>query len=149
MKKHILFFPLVAFVCSSCTTATPPKLTEAIPLKIGGIYRGAADLEGDAMHVTLHDVDTAQLTEYRNVKPLTGGSRILVYFDTDPENLAAEYCIFIYAEKISFRKSKEEGWYSQELTTLEYVVEDGDLTFDLPLEYFDYKPFKAWSFKTN
>jgi hypothetical protein len=132
-------------LASCATTPKQEKLTEAVPLHIQGTYDGRADIENNLMRVTVSSPKMENLSSYRNVRPLTGGNHVLVYFDTDPEIEGAEYAAFIYSDEISFRKRDMVDWYIQELTTISYELKGGDIRFDVPLKYFDYKPFKAWT----
>ena len=145
-NKVFLFFLLISL--SACSTTKNQGLTEAIPLKITGIYEGEANIDGNIMKVSIFGVKMEKLSTYKNVKPLTGGNYIPVYFDTDMENEGAEYCAFIYSDEIAFRKDDGAGWYIREMAVLPYRKETGNLYFDIPLKYFEYKPFSAWTHKS-
>ena len=99
------------------------------------------------MKVSIFGVETDKLSTYKNVKPLTGGNHVPVYFDTDMESEGAEYCAVIYADEITFRRDIGIGWYTREIAVFQYLQEAGDVTFDIPLKYFGYKPFKAWTYQ--
>ncbi|MCK5259900.1 MAG: hypothetical protein KAJ70_02460 [Candidatus Omnitrophica bacterium] len=148
MNAKILFLFLLALSLSACATKNQ-SLTEAIPLKIKGIYEGEANIDGDIMKVSILGVETEKLSTYKNVRPLTGGNRVPVYFDTDMENEGAEYCAFIYADEITFRRDDGVGWHLREIAVLSYLEETGNVYFDIPLKYFRYKPFRAWTRRMN
>ena len=147
-SKFILLC-LVVFSFSACATARDKKLTEAIPLSIIGAYEGNVSIKDETMKITIFNISTEGLSSYKNVRPLTGGNRVLLFFDTDLEIPHAEYCAFIYSDEVVFRKGGRVDWYIKEIATLEYVKESGDIHFNIPSAYFDYKPFKVWTQKTN
>lgn len=149
MKNKILILFLLIMPLSACATTKDQKLTEAISLMITGAYKGEAIIEGDLMKVSLSGIETDRLSTYRNVKPLTGGNRVLLYFDTDMEEDGAEYCAFIYSDEVVFRKNEVSGWYINEMAVLKYFKQTGNIYFSIPLEHFEYKPFKAWTHRMD
>ena len=148
MNNKFLLLCFLILLLSACSTTKNQGLTEAIPLKITGTYEGEVNIDGDIMKVGIFGVETGKLSTYKNVKPLTGGSCVPVYFDTDMENEGAEYCAFIYSDEIAFRKDDGVGWYIREMAVLPYRKEAENLYFDIPLKYFEYKPFSAWTHKS-
>ena len=145
MNKKVLFLFFLMMSLAACSTTKNRGLTEAIPLKVIGTYEGEANIEGDTMKVSIFDVETEKLSTYKNVKPCTGGNRIPVYFDTDMKNEGAEYCAFIYSDEITFRKDNGGGLYMREIAVFKYLQTTGNVYFDIPLKYFGYKPFAAWT----
>jgi len=149
MNNKLLFLFLLILSLSACSTTKNQGLTEAIPFKITGTYEGEANIDGDIMKVSIFGVKTDKLSTYKNVRPLTGGNRVPVYFDTDMENEGAEYCAFIYSDEIAFRRDDGAGWYIREIAVFKYLQETGNIYFDIPLKYFGYKPFKAWTYQMD
>ena len=149
MNNKVLFLFFLILLLPACATTKNQSLTEAIPLKITGAYDGEVNIDGDIMKVSIFGVETEKLSTYKNVKPLTGGNRIPVYFDTDMENEGAEYCAFIYADEIAFRQDDGAGWHIREIAIFTFLKEAGNVYFDIPLKYFGYKPFKAWTLNMN
>ena len=148
MNNKVLFLFLLVLSLSACSTTKNQGLIEAISLKITGAYEGEADIDGDIMRVSIFGIRTEKLSTYKNVKPLSGGNRVPVYFDTDMEKDGAEYCAFIYSDEIAFRKDDGVGWHLREMAVFPYRKEAGNLYFDIPLKYFEYKPFRAWTHKS-
>ncbi|MBN1869766.1 MAG: hypothetical protein JW847_04220 [Candidatus Omnitrophica bacterium] len=149
MDHRILWLVFLFFSLSACSTAKNQGLTEAIPLRITGEYEGEADIEGDVMNVVLFGVAAQNLSAYKNVKPLTGGNHIPLYFDTDMKEEGAEYGAFIYSDEIALKQDIGVGWHIKELTVLPYRKELGNIYFNIPLKYFGYKPFRAWTQKSD
>ena len=149
MKNKALLLLLLIMPLSACITTKNQMLTKAVSLKIEGAYEGEAIIDGDLMKVSISGIETDRLSTYKNVKPLTGGNRVLLYFDTDIKEPGAEYCAFIYSDEIAFRKGDRVGWYIKETAVLKYFEETGNIYFDIPLKYFEYKPFKAWTRKMD
>ncbi|MCK5179591.1 MAG: hypothetical protein KAR32_08680 [Candidatus Omnitrophica bacterium] len=148
-NSKVLFAFLLVLTLSACAAKKEQGLTEAIPLRITGTYEGNANIDGDTMKISLFGVETGRLSTYKNVKPLTGGNRVPVYFDTDMESEGAEYCAFIYADEVAFRRDDGVGWYIREIAVLDYFREEGNVYFDIPLKHFEFKPFKAWTYKMD
>ena len=146
-KNSILF--LLILLLPACSTTKQQKLTEATPFKITGAYEGEAAINGDSMRVSIFQAPTDKLSTYRNVRPLIGGNRIPICFETDIENEEAEYCAFVYSDEVTFRKGDGFGLYIKEIGVFQYLQETGNIYFDIPLRYFEYKPFTAWTSRIN
>lgn len=90
-----------------------PDSTQSWPCN--GDYPGIVTRTGNRMTVELERLDSKSLSSYTSVMPLTGGTRVMVYYDTRPAQ-GAEYCLFIYRDYWTLRRiSTKPGFFNVEI----------------------------------
>ena len=82
-----------------------------------GSYPGCVGIDDARVTVLIKDVGRDGLDSYASFKPTTGGDRLFVYFDVNPNQIGAEYRLVIYDDEWTLRGPGESGSGEVELAS--------------------------------
>lgn len=115
---------------------------EAEQWEITGAFRGTArfevnQVESQTSHVLaveIKGVKLRSLSDYKDIRPLTGGDRVCVYFDTQPEQQGAEYCAFVYKGTVILKRHSRPGMFDVSIDELQVFSRRGSIFFWVPAD---------------
>jgi len=99
-----------------------PAFAETRNWTCEGLYPSSISLENGRLKVRIQEIKSSDMSSYAEVKPLTGGTRFIVYFETNPQVQGREYALFLYRDQWTLRKEDKPGNFSHVLK--EGPVED-------------------------
>lgn len=138
--KKISTFLMIPFMCLYLLANVKSQT-----ILITGAHPGTAEIKGKNLCVHFKGLDISYLSEYEDVRPYVGGTRIMIYFDTDKNTKGAELCAYLYKRSLLLKKSSDPGFYNITLQEIGIIKKKDGVRIYIPIELLGKVPIKIWT----
>lgn len=116
-------------------------------INISGTYKGyTSDEIKNNIEIHTEKINLDSLSDYKDIFPLTGGERIMMYFDTTGDS-KANYCGYIYKNVMVLNKESANGFYNVHIGYIPIINKDNKTHITIPKEYIKEDIKKIWTYK--
>lgn len=118
-------------------------------INISGTYKGyTSDEIKNNINIQIEKINLDSLSDYKDIFPLTGGNRVMMYFDTTGDS-KANYCGYIYKNVMVLNKESTSGFHNIHIGYIPIINKDNKTHVTIPKEYIKEDIKKIWTYEMH